>query len=84
MKGARCTSPIVGNILPERTEVLHVQILIPCIHQSFVVWLLLLKQKTLCTVGLEELFGMQVALQHPFIEQHVAHGFRDDYVHLLG
>jgi len=38
----------------------------------------------LLTVGLEELLGVQVALQHALVEQHVAHGLRDDDVHLLG
>lgn len=37
----------------------------------------------LLTVGFEELFGMQVALQHALIEQHVAHGLWDDDVNLL-
>ena len=27
---------------------------------------------------------MEVALKHAFIEEHVAHGLRDDDVHLLG
>lgn len=35
------------------------------------------------TVGFEELLSMKVALQHALIEQHVAHGFRDDDVNLL-
>lgn len=37
----------------------------------------------LLTIGFEELLGMQVALQHALIEQHVAHGLRDDDVNLL-
>ena len=32
---------------------------------------------------LEPLFGMEVRLQHAFVEQHVAHRFRDDHVNLL-
>lgn len=35
------------------------------------------------TVGFQELLGMQVALQHALVEQHVAHWLRDDYVNLL-
>lgn len=37
----------------------------------------------LLTIWFEEFLGMQVALQHPFIKQHIAHGLRDDDVHLL-
>ena len=32
---------------------------------------------------LQPLLGMQVCLQHPLIEQHVAHRLRDYHVHLL-
>lgn len=35
------------------------------------------------TVGFEELLCVKVALQHALVEQHVAHGLRDDDVHLL-
>ena len=32
---------------------------------------------------LEPLLGMEVGLQHAFVEQHVTHGFRDDHIDLL-
>ena len=35
------------------------------------------------TVGFEPLLGVQVALQHALIVEHVTHGLRDDDVHLL-
>lgn len=37
----------------------------------------------LLTIWFEEFLGMQVALQHSLIKQHIAHGLRDDDVHLF-
>lgn len=36
------------------------------------------------TAGPQVLLGVEVALQHALVEEHVAHGLRDDDVHLLG
>jgi len=32
---------------------------------------------------LEELLGVEECLQHPLVEQHVAHGLGDDHIHLF-
>ena len=43
----------------------------------------LAKSKSLFLTRLQPLLGMQVGLEHPLVEQHVAHRLRDDHVHLF-